>query len=422
MRDATDNPFTPGSDTVPEVWAGRSQELRDWSDVVKPRLAAGLPERGRTILGEPGLGKSTLVRKIAAKAKSEGAWVTPQVRLPSGTDPLKAVASAVLRLADLAGLSASRERKIETMLDRVRQVAASGISLTLDRTPGPEPYTALTQLLIEVGRAAVKAETLALIHIDEIQNVTDEDALSQLLISLGDAITSTVEARSPGGLVRDHALPLAVYLTGLPEFAEKASSRTGATFARRFATTILGPISDADIRLALAPFTHPGWEVADGQGGTAVIRMVPEAADMIVRLCHGEPFLFQLAGERAWYAGSSELITLDDVLSGWSAARHEAAADVERIMERLPPKERDFVEIMAASAPELRTATSIAKAMGYSAARNIGPFAQRLETVRRIIKRGSQYSFQHRALEAYLTSDWPDISAPDATDAKSSLT
>ena len=53
MRDSTDNPFSPGSDTVPEIWAGRLAQINDWRDVLRPRLLRGLPERGRTILGEP---------------------------------------------------------------------------------------------------------------------------------------------------------------------------------------------------------------------------------------------------------------------------------------------------------------------------------------------------------------------------------
>ncbi|MBK0418805.1 ATP-binding protein [Leucobacter sp. CSA1] len=415
MRSPLDNPFTPGSDTVPVVWAGRISQLTEWSAVVRPRLHAGMPERGRTILGEPGLGKSTLVRRIAEKAAADGDWVTPQVRLPAGADPLKAVAAAILRLSDQAGLAAAREQRITGILERVRQVAASGISLTIDRATGPEPYSVLTELLIEVGVAARRAGRVVLVHIDEIQNVSDENALSQLLISLGDAITAKMPVELPGGIVDQRALPIAVYLTGLPEFAEKASSRSGATFARRFATNTLEPISDEDLLFALSPFIDPGWESSDETGGISTIRMTPEAAEMIVSVSCGEPFLFQLAGERAWYAGTGDVITLDEVVSGWEAARHEATAHVERILDRLPPKEQEFVTRMAEMDPKHRTLTGIARAMGYDNATNAGPFAQRLDTVRGIISRGRKYTFRHRALEAYLTTGWPELESGTST-------
>jgi hypothetical protein len=409
VRSAVDNPFTPGSDVVPQVWAGRLDRLRDWEDVVRPRRTSGLPERGRTVLGEAGLGKSTLVRRIAASAARQGDWVTPQLRIPVGADPLKAVAAALLSLADRAGLAAARDRAVRAALDRVRSVAVHGIALTLDRGEGPEPYTALTELLVEIGSAAVRHDVAVLVHVDEVQNITDEATLSQLLVCFGDAIAHEVAVVAPGGVELTRVLPIAVYLTGLPEFAEMAGARKGATFARRFATTTLTPIDDDDVRLALQPFVSPGWPVSDGQGGQGRVRMTPAAADAIVELCCGEPFLFQLAGERAWYAGREPVITRDEVLDGWSAARYEAAAHVERILQRLPGRERELVEAMAGLDPDERTATRIARAMGFEAASQVAPAAQRLDTLRGIIDRGKRYRFRHRAVEAYLTSSWPEV-------------
>ena len=85
----------------------------------------------------------------------------------------------------------------------------------------------------------------------------------------------------------------------------------------------------------------------------------------------------------------------------------EAAAHVERILERLPEKERELVDAMAQLPPVNRTATEIAKTMGLADATKLGQFAQRLDTTRGIISRGKPYTFRHRAIEAYLTSEWP---------------
>ncbi|MFT2690286.1 hypothetical protein [Clavibacter zhangzhiyongii] len=95
-----------------------------------------------------------------------------------------------------------REKRIEDAIARVETVAAAGLSLTVrggSEQSGPEPYTALTALLVEVGRAAMRHERVALVHIDEVQNITDERTLSQLLIALGDAITHEEEVAVPGG-------------------------------------------------------------------------------------------------------------------------------------------------------------------------------------------------------------------------------
>lgn len=393
---------------MPAVWAGRTSQLSDWRDVLRPRRVAGIHERGRTVLGEAGTGKSALVRRIAQDAADHGDWVTPQIRIPVGGDPLARLASELLSLADRAGLVAAREHRIGELLRRVESIATSGVSVSLREAVGPESYTAVSGLLVEIGREALRlGDTMVLIHVDEIQNVTDDARRSQLLVALGDALAHEERVEVPGGLTVHRALPIAVYLTGLPEFADMAGARTGATFARRFQTVTLDAISDDDLTLALQPFVLEGWDVVAGDGEPGRILMEPAAQQAIVRLSHGEPFLFQLAGERAWYAATDDVITEAHVLSGWGGAAAEAEAHVQRILERLPSREREFVGAMAAIEPGGRSLTAIARAMGYDKASAAGPTSQRLDGVRGIIQRGKEYRFRNRAVEAYLSSEWP---------------
>lgn len=308
----------------------------------------------------------------------------------------------------MAGLPAAREQRIGDLLRRIETVAASGISLSVRAPDGPDAYTALTDLLVEIGRSALRQQgVMVILHVDEVQNIADEHTRSQLLVALGDALTHEEPATAPGGVRMDRALPIAVYLTGLPEFADMAGARTGATFARRFQTTFLGAIDDEALMTALQPFVTEGWPVANDAGGTDRVFMEPKAQRAIVDLARGEPFLFQLAGERAWYAGTDNLITPDHVRTGWTTAAPEAEAHVQRILDRLPAREREFIEAMAELAPEKRSLTNIARKMGHAKATDAGPTAQRLDLNRRIIQRGRPYRFQHRAVEAYLTSAWP---------------
>ena len=408
MRTPLDSPFSPGSDTVPKVWAGRTSQLGDWRDVLRPRRAAGIHERGRTVLGEAGSGKSSLVRRIAREASEAGDWATPQLRIPSGTDPMKRVASALLDLSSAASLPSAREQRIGDLLRRVEMVAASGISLSVRAQDGPEPYTALTELLIEIGRAAMRRQNvMVMLHIDEVQNIADEHARSQLLIALGDALAYEETVALPGGPQVDLALPIAVYLTGLPEFEDMAGAQAGAAFARRFQTVTLDAIDDADLTAALQTFVTEGWPVATEAGGAERVFLAADAQRAIVERARGEPFLFQLAGERAWYAGTDNLITAEHVKAGWRNAAPEAEAHVQRILDRLPARERQFIEAMAELAPEERSLTNIARKAGYEKATDAGPTAQRLDRARRIIHRGSLYRFRHRAVEARLTSNWP---------------
>ena len=395
---------------MPEVWAGRVRELSDWRDIVRPRRLAGHAERGRTILGEPGMGKSTLVRHIARDAKERGDWVTPQLRIALGADPIKMLAKALLKLADQAGLSATKDKQIGELLSRVGAISVASISLTLREAEGPTPHEALRDLLIEIGRAAVRhGNKVVLIHLDEIQNVDDEAALSQLLIALGDALAHEDEVTAPGGVQVSRALPIVVYLTGLPEFEDRAGTRKGATFVRRFHQMTLEPLGPEDLRLALADFTSPGWQILADDGTPHHITMEDAARDIIVSMSEGDPYLFQLAGERAWYAGASDVITADDALRGWMTAQSTAEDHVARILDRLSAKEREFIEVMAELEPEERSMTRIATEAGYAKATTVGPLARRLDEKRGLIRRGRPYRFRHRAVEAYLTTDWPEL-------------
>lgn len=92
----------------------------------------------------------------------------------------------------------------------------------------------------------------------------------------------------------------------------------------------------------------------------------------------------------------------------WAAARDEAESHVVRIVERLPPKEREFIDVMTELDPADRTLSKIADGMGYVKATTAGPVAQRLDRTRALISRGRPYSFKHRAVEAYLTTAWPE--------------
>lgn len=361
-------------------------------------------------MGEAGLGKSGLLRKISEDAQARGDWVTPLLRIPSGADPLKVVASALLALAATAGLSAGRERRLADLIDRVTSISVRGYGLSLREADGPEPFASLTELLIEIGQAAIaRGDVVVLIHLDEVQNIDDERVLSQLLIALGDAMSHPVEVTAPGGMRVQRLLPIAVYLTGLPDFADMASARRGATFGRRFATTTLEPLDDADLTAALQPFVLHGWEVPDDDGGVLRIGMEPAARDAILDLGRGEAFLLQLAGERAWYSGSTDLITREQVLLGWERARDETASHVERILERLPARERQLLDAMSSLPPEDRSLKNIARAMGFERSTQAGPTSQRLDVHRKIIRRGSLYTFRNRAVEAYLGGTWPDV-------------
>jgi hypothetical protein len=127
--------------------------------------------------------------------------------VPRGGSPLRLLADALLQLAEDAGLGA--------LLDRVHTITMMHVSLGLQPADGLPAHAALRQLLVELGRAAAVAGRVVLVHLDEVQNTTN-----------GDALAHEDPTDVPGGTIPT-LLPLVVYLTGLPEFPDLGSSRGG---------------------------------------------------------------------------------------------------------------------------------------------------------------------------------------------------
>lgn len=291
VRPPANSPFVPGSDQVPRVWAGRSPQLADWHDKLRARRLAGTYERDRALLGPPGIGKSVLVNRIAAEASTAGDLVAPPVRVPRGADVLALVAESLTALANQQWIGSRLSREAGAVVDRVRRIGAVEFD---PAGSDPNPHRHLYQLLVEVGRLAAADGVAVLLRIDEVQNTTDRDALSQLLIAFGDALAHEDQSTDAAGNPHQQVLPLAVYLTGLPDFLDVARS-AGATFARRFEPVELEPLTDAEIDTALAPFRRYGFEVLTDEGPAAVF-MQDDAIATLERVPDSERAVLEAVG------------------------------------------------------------------------------------------------------------------------------
>lgn len=404
MRTVVNNPFVPGSDQVPGVWAGRDAELADWR-VVRDRRQAGVYEPGRTVLGEFGLGKSVLVNRIAAEAEADGHWVTRPVRLVRGVDPTALVAASVRQIAARHDLDAALGQGAQGLLGRLEEVTLPviGGGVKLRARPAPVPHLVLHEALVELGRLAraQSPDRLVVLRIDEVQNATSPAALSALMTAIGDALSEEVEAADGSGQLHQLVLPLVIYLSGLPEFAQLAG-RAGVSFTRRFRTFHLEPLDASALRAALTPFVTSGWPLLTEDGPAAVF-MEPSAVERIVDRCLGDPFLFQLAGAAAWDSGSGPVITGDDADRGWSLSRREIGHYLDRRLDGLTDLQLAYLRTAAALAPEERTAARIAAALGRSDSAALGSTAQALAESRGLIRRSrGQVTFRSPAVEAYL--------------------
>lgn len=410
LRAIAASPFRPGSDDVPAVWAGRDGELADWWAVVERRLA-GVYERGRAVLGEFGIGKSVLVNRIAAEAERDGHLVARPLRVPLGVDALALLADGLRDLVLTADLDARVARAADGLLERVEEirlpVVGGGVRTRPTGSRGDRlPHRAVYDLLVHLGRLARADGRLVLVRLDEIQNVTAPATLSQVLTVFGDALDASVDERDVAGLPRRPKLPVVVYLSGLPDFRRRAAD-AGATFSRRFRTFDLEPLTEPELRGALVPFTTTGWEVLTDDG-PATVHMTPGAVDVVVGRSLGDPFVFQLAGEAAWAAGTGPVITEEEARRGWDVARREVRGVVEGRLAGLSDLQVRFLRAAAALDDDERTAANVARAVGYERSSQVASTAHGLDVERGLLRReAGRIAFRSPSVRAYLADEWP---------------
>lgn len=388
IRSVRSNPFMPGSDAVPEVWAGRALELADFRDVVTVRRTAGVYERGRLVVGEPGIGKSVLLGRLAADATDAGHWVLPGVRLAAGDDPVARLLHVARLELEARSTAAGVESAVRGLLDRVLEVTVpvlgSGVKLARGADPSPV-HVLLTEVMGALARLASDDAPgrLVLVRLDEVQHLAGRQ-LSQVLTALGDVLNAEAVVRDPAGGAHRDKLPVAIYLSGLPDFYARAAA-AGATFARRFKPLELGPLEEADLELALRPFTTAGWPIL-GESGPERVRMQPEGARALIDASHGSPFLFQLVGEAAWNAGPGELITAAEARAGIAAARRETVAHFRLRLQGLTDLQQAFLRAAAQLDDHERTAGAVASLMGSTSA-TLASTARQLDERHRLIRR-----------------------------------
>lgn len=396
VRTVLNNPFEPGSGAVPTIWVGRDDELADVGHRLVPRRRAGLFERGRTYLGDAGLGKSVLVNRVADELLAEGDLVAGPLRLARGRDPIAALADALTPLVPSGERLAKR---LEHAVSRVREVGLWGARVAVEAS-ADDRYAGLAGLLSALAAHAADTDRLLVIRVDEVQNLSGAP-LSQLLTLLGDVSEMRLAATDVTGAEIEQYAPVAVLLSGLPHFPQQASD-AGATFSRRFATTYLEPFTDQEVRAALVFAFNDGFEVLTDEG-PQLVGLQAAAREELIQQCLGDPFLFQLAGAAAWDAGTGPVITEQEVRAGWARVRREVEGHVRSRMAGLTELQLQVLSAAARLAQQDPDGTVLAQAVGRRSSSDIGSTLQGLVAKRLLVLGPAGYRVISRPLERHLT-------------------
>ncbi len=368
--DPVRNPFAPGAGSKPPELAGRDAILQE-ADIALQRIIKGRHDRSQILLGLRGTGKTVLLNAIENIARQHD-HVTSFIEAPetgrladqlypklhqalrqfSGVEAAKAAAYSGLRaLRSFASAFKIKIGDIAISVDPELGVADSG-NLEFD----------LIDVFQALGRAAQAATRGWCLFIDELQYL-NEPELAALIVAIH---------RS-----NQTGLPILFFGAGLPQIA--ALSGDAKSYAERL-------------------FSFPAIGALDREAATAAIRQPIEdegesiedaALAGIIQATHGYPYFLQEWGFQAWNAAAFSPITESDVTIASENAVKRLDAGFFRVrLDRLTPKEREYVVAMARLGPGPYRSADIADALGETT-QSLGP--RRAS----IINKGMIYSPAH---------------------------
>jgi hypothetical protein len=333
--DPRTNPYAPGAGTQPPELAGRD-EILEKADIALDRFRGGLSARSLLLVGLRGVGKTVLLNRIAGDAEAKGFIVikieAPEKRslpallippLRTGLLKLDKIAAAgdlaKKAMKILGGFASSMKVKFEDIEFGVDLGSESGVADSGDMD------TDLSDLFIEIGRAAKEKSTAIALFIDELQYV-EEDQFAALITALHKCA--------------QNQLPVVLIGAGLPQLVGRAG-RAKSYAERLFEYPVIGPLSADEAKKALiAPARKLGVEFESA------------ALDEILLQTQAYPYFLQEWGKHSWNTSPSSPITKQAAISATDLAISELDASFFRVrFDRLTPAEKKYLRAMAELGP-----------------------------------------------------------------------
>lgn len=332
-----ESPYRPGVGALPAVFAGRGREVqraeRMLATVANSGEAAPAP---MVITGPRGVGKTVLLRVMREVADDRG-FVTASVVFDSRDGNHRALAAAVadaVRLRDPdSGVWArvrDRLRGLSIEVNAGVVTVASGPDASARTPPAPTDRKHLGGLLVEAGQAASTLGRPGLaVFVDELHEAPIDD-LRTISTAMQDLIQSV-------------RTPVVVFMAGLPQTPDVLIEAN--SFAERFDYLALPRLGeDAALRVLLEPALDKG------------VRWAPTAAERVVALAAGNPFMLQKLGHEAWLLharAAGDVIEVADVEVAQEATAAALGAGMFRgRWAKASPAEQALLAGMAAVASE----------------------------------------------------------------------
>jgi hypothetical protein len=343
------------------------------------------------LLGLRGVGKTVLLNKIAQLAEEKD-YSTILLEAPEERSlaemlvpPLRSQLFRLSRVEKTKDV-ARRGLAILRAFAGVFKVAVGDVEFGV----GPEIGTAdsgdletdLPEVLLAVAGAAKQAGKAIALFVDEVQYLGEQD-LAALIVAIHK--------------VGQRGLPFVVFGAGLPQLAALAGE--AKSYAERlFDYPDVGPLPEEAARDAIrTPLQREDVEIDDA------------ALALIVEQTKGYPYFLQEWGAEAWNAANASPIKIKDARNATSRAIGQLDKGFFRVrLDRLTPRERDYMRAMAELGPGPHRSGDIAQALAMNVT-TAAPLRNGL------IKKGMVFSPQHgdTAFTVPMFDDFMRRSMPD---------
>ncbi|MCP9276947.1 ATP-binding protein [Mycolicibacterium arenosum] len=345
------NPFKPGSGLRPPALEGRDRQLEDF-DLLVARSKRRNYDRGMILSGLRGVGKTTLLNRLADHADRQG-WLTVTIEARPDDAGVTAVRAQLSQELTVGLRRFSRKHRIEKVVEPLIEMARR---FSVDVALGPAKLTVKStgeaaatgdialdvEELVEEITAAIKPKGSAFgLFIDEMQDL-DRGLLSALLATQHRA--------------GQREWPFFIIGAGLPNLpAVLADTRSYAE--RQFAYSSIGPLDAAAAADALrVPIRDFGGDLS------------ADALDILVAASGGYPYFLQVFGQAVWNVAADAPFDEED-------AYLAVEVGVKRLDEgffpsrwrRATERERRYMAAIAHTGEESPRSGQVARLMGASA-------------------------------------------------------
>lgn len=368
--DPVRNPFAPGAGTRPPELTGREETLKTAS-VAMQRTLQDRPASSMLFLGLRGVGKTVLLNTLEDEARQQD-FLTSFFEAQEGRTLQDLLFPRLNQLLRKLSLGESAKHSLHKAWGALKSFAKTfkleyqDISISVDPDTGVSDSGNLeydlSELFERIGEAAKDSGRAWALFIDEIQYL-DPAGLSALIVAMH--------------RINQRRLPILIFGAGLPQVA--ALSGDAKSYAERlFQFHALGVLDDTASRAAIQrPIEDEGESISDA------------ALDEIVHQTQGYPYFLQEWGYQAWNHAQASPITRDDVILATKRAVERLDDGFFKVrMDRLTPKERDYVLAMARLGEGPYRSSDVAKALGQKV-QALGPLRAK------IIAKGMIYSPDH---------------------------